>query len=320
MTIEDQKKLIQYAIGWYPREGERFCNPFRKDSTPGCRWELRTGYLRMVDWADRRYLNYNCFDFLREAKGITDKKEIGKLLGKLDIDTSADQPKTRTPEFTRIFKWETIPFEDRHREYLQQWFPDATGDSYHGLEAVRWYKYNRKDNPKIWMIDEPQDICFQLPQFMSGNVKFYRPLAARREGKWRSNTSKHDIFFEDCKKQSKELILSKSWMDGKLVRDLTGMDVLAFQSEQSQPSARKVMSLMKSYEKIHILYDTDDAGVKGSEDTKNFLRSIGLNAYKCRWPERIYTAYGITDPREMVMKWGRRITQIAIKKALNNEV
>jgi hypothetical protein len=299
MDLDDQKRIIHYATGLWPTEGESFHNPFRNDKKPGCKWELRSGYIRMVDWADRKYLNMNCYDILKEAKGISDPKKVKAILKDIGIVKPPTRVEAKIEEAKRKFQWATIPFADAHREYLQQWFPDATGDSYFGLEAVSWFEYNDTKKKNVTYHFEPQTICFQLPVFLSGNVKLYMPLEKERMNKWKGNTCKHDIFFEDWPKKSDMAFLSKSWMDGKLTRDLTGLDTYAFQGETVMPSAIKAKKLLGDYKKVFVMYDADEAGYKGSVETVEWLQSIGVNAYLCVWPPKIYDRKEVSDLREL---------------------
>lgn len=319
MDGEDQKKIIYHAIGIWPDEGRKFSNPLRPDANANCWFEFRSGYWRLVDWADRRYHNMNCYDILKTAKGITDWKQVLSQIKSIGLQ---EAPKRLDAgydhqDFKRVFEWGVIDLTPEHIQYLKQWFPDASGPSYKGLEAVSWLSYNMAGNEAARIYMEPPSICFQLPQFSSGNVKFYMPLEKSRFDKWRTNTDKDDIFFEDRVKKTDICILSKSFMDGLLTEQLIGVDVFAFQGESVRPSAVKVSNLLKKYTKIYILYDADPGGQRNTRLIYEYLQGLGLPVVECYWPPRIYSEYGLTDTREIYSKFGKKLAYVAVKKALS---
>lgn len=128
------------------------------------------------------------------------------------------------------------------------------------------------------------------------SMKIYSPLRPRNF-KWRGNGSVYDIQGWEQLRNGKDLIITKSLKDVMLL-DYLGFPAIAPQSETAEIPTSVLCAIEdRGYEKIHIFYDNDEAGIAGSEKIK-----------KKYFPEaniiRIDPASGAKDVSDLYRKWG----------------
>lgn len=312
MELEKQIAIIQAALGIYPQLGQRFCNPLRVDNQGDCYFELRSGYLRLVDWADRRYHNMNCFDILASARGIdtgTAIKLAGDIVGKWDVTAKPDT--VESDSFKVDLVHESAPLRPQEVDYLSQWFQLGGAESWYGSWACPYYKHNTKRTPKLYYSDTPEDPCF-VYRFISGNIKIYRPLAPDKRDKFRTNSDENDLYFDFMPQGHDDLIWTKSWKDGSILHDMTRVDVRATTGEAVLPKLVPISPLLKRYRRIFVLYDADKAGFRETGRVTEHLRKVHKQVIPVYWPQSVFRS-NITDVAEYYSAEGRDKTLSQLK-------
>jgi hypothetical protein len=249
IPLEDQKGIIYKATGIWPEEGKRIRNPLRTDRNPGAWFEVWKDYLRIVDFADIGGThNMNCWDIYCTAKGVTFEQAVEEVKNGSSLSL-VDQPEHE--EFRSTILWEEGNWTYEHQEYLE-WY----GIEPNGAIPIKWFKYNSANDPSYFKYVKP-DFALGFP--FGKRIKIYQPYQENRLLKWKSNCNANDIFFEDLQEKGEQMILTKSWKDGSILKSL-GYTVRAVQSEGSRPHYDILKRWGKNFDKIYVVFDNDDAG------------------------------------------------------------
>ena len=114
----------------------------------------------------------------------------------------------------------------------------------------------------------PEDPCYQYT-FRSGNKKYYRPYAEKKD-KFRGNvTNDTDIQgYYQCRVkedyENKKLVLTKSMKDIMLFREYD-IDAMGIHGELQKFNKLFIEHLKRHYKIIYSLYDRDATGVMGAK-------------------------------------------------------
>lgn len=137
----------------------------------------------------------------------------------------------------------------------------------------------------------------------NNRVKCYRPLSKDPSEKWISNTKVDDINgYDQLPFLSDTLIITKSMKD-VMVLDSFGYAAVAPQGEANKLTTEKWNSLVKSYDKIIIFYDNDEAGLnlgRARAEELGVPYTYIPYEYMAKDISQFYSMYGPTKTKELL--------------------
>jgi hypothetical protein len=271
-----------------PVEGEFFLSPLRKnDSSAGCYFERYNGKLYFVDFG---FSNspMDCFNFISAYYG-TNFKETLELINKhftLGLGYSSTNVKPVIAQNNIITKNKEkntqIIFHPRNYikedgKYWSQYNIKKSQLIEDHVYAVRWYKLTKNQNSFTVRPRKPSYALFEF----NPRVKIYCPTTVNYNNKWITNCNKNDIGnIRNISSRGTNLLITKSYKDCRVIRNLGKKDVIWFQNEGILPDIPIIISLSKRFENISIMFDNDDAGKKAVERVVAAFNSYNPNKAK----------------------------------------
>ena len=286
-AISQQEIMEKYLSLSIQNNKKNYKNPLRVDSKAGCTfYTTNSGILQFVDWArDKRY---NCFEVVMEkyscnfweslkiidqdfGLGLYSNRNLDKwrknLIGKKLISGSVKN-EIKKPENKKNlnFSYYVQEFTKKHLAYWEKGCIDL-----HILKFFNVFDTVSVNlNGKSYMRSTKTDPIYTYAN-KSNRVKFYRPHNKTGK-KWRGNVKTEDVQgLEQLPDKGNLLFITSSLKDVMSLYSL-GFSAIAPQSE-SILSEDILTDLKKRWDKIVILYDNDEPGIKIA---KNFSEKCNL--------------------------------------------
>jgi len=268
LNIYNQEEIFQEALGYFPKTGEMYFSPFRKDTKPGCRFEWKGDWLLFIDNIGEFY---NCFQFQQKFRNLNFQDVVSYLFRKRPVTLKVQYEKETTyrnfKSLIRITKKEWQ--EDNY--FTKNFNIDINFlNSEPIFNILNYWCNSKKDNSlarnRFGNIKPGIAYYFEETQ----HLKLYFPES--QTTKWHSNCVQEDIFnwHNIDKFNGDTLIITKSGKDALLIWYHLQIPVIAVQSEGiSLPD--KVIKFLESYKQIVIIFDNDEAGLIAAEKTSNFI-------------------------------------------------
>lgn len=265
----DQKAMMLDLVG-ENRVGKRykFVSPLRADNNPGCFLKQLGDKLYMVDFANTEHTHWDVIAIAQKKYCLSFTETIYFLYNKY---------RSKTVSNTVIL--DTVNRKKIEREYvkiditIRPWIiKDQAYWNQYKLDVDYIQEFNKKRGIQFFPISEAFiGTCiytFSLPTyawvFKSGKIKIYSPQSTTL--KWRSNTSKEDLFFEDDFLHN-DLIIVSSYKDALALSPSINCSFRAFTSESSITNIPKIESFTKKL----VSFDNDTAGKKLQIKASKFL-------------------------------------------------
>lgn len=300
----DQLQLWSWFLGYQVNEYDKFCNPLRVDNHPGCwlEWSTKdTGWLVLIDYADRRFLGFDILSAISYQRHCTKKQALYYIIQNFKPTHLTKQQiiKQKNNFVFRLHssrrKWEQkdadywVPY-DIHRNQLES---DLTF-------PVKEYIMNSKKNPNFYHKIIP-DLAFCYP--FNNHQKIYMPYEKHR---FITSCDEDDIGGIDKLVGKKILIITKSYKDYRVLKNIA-YDVIWFQNEGCLPNPFLLSKIIKEYDYIFVLYDNDKAGIKASRKVCNYYNEIfNTDKFIPTALERELNKVGITDPADFIKEYGKQ--------------
>lgn len=296
--VSQEEIFRRYGADPYLRG--KFRSPLRKDNNPSCSWYRRTysGKIYLKDWSTDETID--CFAFVGKLYNESYSEVIQRIArdfgivknGKVTIEVT---PKNSPPP-VELDRWNGITFQlnkdfdDFELEYWSQYLiTEETLEKFNVSSVKALYLDGRKVGASS--LSEP---CFCY-DYKTSN-KFYSPYSKL---KWLGSAKTTDVIGEEQlgEDKIKKIILTKSQKDVMVLSEL-GLSAISFQGEGYRISvklAKKLLALLQKHEvqEIIVLYDNDNAGVKG---TVNILAE--LNKLVKEHDLKVNLSYKFLDPVE----------------------
>lgn len=302
VTEED---IFQLVLGFKPIEFEYITSPLREDRNPGCWIEtnLTNGKLSFRDfcYGDKPL---DCFDmvqdyfkipnFYKTLEFIKGKLIDGKNIKHNIVHIKPDIKKSKIKNKVKLLV-STRNYTQRDKRY---WYDKYEITKQNLIEdkvfPVNRFKMigTRKGDFTI----KPSDVCYAYIDFKSGNKKIYRPYK-KNKGKFVTNCSPDDIGGIDKLISSKQLVITKSYKDYRVLKN-AGLNVVWFQNEGQVPSEEVLYDLVSKYSKIYVFFDNDEVGKEASTMVAETINKMFPERAKPFW---LITKHPkIKDPADFV--------------------
>jgi hypothetical protein len=254
-----QEMVMEFYFEQPVRLGKFYCNPFREDKTPGCRFfYTRQGFLVFNDFSINK--QYNCFQVaaLRTGKSIT-ANEINSQMGGVPTK-SLPKPTIRffneeEKQSNTTISVKIMPYTQADLEYWAQFNI--------GLSTLK--KFNVRKVEKAWIngvlkyIDLKSDPCYRYQE--GDRIKLYRPNS--RKNKFRNNYTEELEGIKHIPEKGSKLIITKALKD-VMTFDSIGLLAVCPRSETSLISEEVMDDLLSRFDEVFIWFDSDPTGVERS--------------------------------------------------------
>lgn len=307
LSYVTEEKVFSLVFGFSPVELEYVTSPFRQDDTPSCYFErLGQNKLRFIDHSRKFYpdcfeavqvyfglssfystLNY-IYGHLIQGKGLAPLPPEKITHEKRDEDTPVViHPKTRWFTSHDASFWQ--PLEITRQQLMN--------DNVFAVSHVSMFNTKKGD-----ISYDVRELCYLYAGFQSNRKKLYFP--ERKEAKFISTCMKNDVgCIDSLPPRGKRLIITKSYKDCRVIRN-TGRYSVWFQSEGTIPDIDLLTSIVKRFDEVIILYDNDDAGIRGAMELAALINSIFPNKSRAIWLPEMLCEKGITDSSDLVKATG----------------
>lgn len=234
-----QEEIIQETTGYYPQVGRKYLSPFREDRNPTCFFAIKDGKWRWYDYAHRELNGADCFDLL------CFRRFGHKVRNQSDLDlVRLDLPLAYSEKFEFELTWQ----RGELKPYWEQYGIDPEKDGVYGVE---WFRYNTKQNPQLFYKVYPSDPTFAIT--CGDKVKIYRPT---KERKHLTNFDRNSVL--SLQGEGRTVIVTKSYKDGRVLANATGMPVKIIMSESVFPDDWVLSTWMA--DRFVIIFDNDKTG------------------------------------------------------------
>lgn len=310
----NQEKIFEWVLKEPFEFGKhKYKSPFREHSNPEkgtCRFEQRAdGTILFVDFGDT-ITHRTCFRMVMDIYNCTLNEALKIIVSHFNLSKekyeytsiikSNQYIKTEQSSDTTI-TYDPIELTKKHKLYISQYLilpQHLIEDSVFPTNKF----YIQKPN-KIRKTINVYTICFAL-DFIDA-VKLYQPYSV--DYKFITNCNEDHIGnFDNLDEYGDELIITKSWKDHRVIRNLLFLkNVIYFQNEGMTPSFYILENLSKRFKFITIFFDNDETGIKAAIKLQNIFNKIKIGS--CRI---IYmpVSIGYKDPGAVVSKEGRTDT------------
>lgn len=268
----------------------------------------KTGNLLFKDQATG--VSGDCVKFVRLLFNIRYKKALEKIYE--EVTTKSDFGTNLKKEFKGKRKILSI----KRKNWTQT--DDEYWSKYH-INRETLNNFNVVPIDKYWIDDKVGSLYYTKEQPMYAfrifnAYKIYRPNSPNREDKWRSNCLKTDIQgWEQLPESGDLLIITKSLKD-VMVLSLFNIPSIAPQSEVSTLPKEVILEAKKRFKRLVVLFDNDDAGIKGANDLKEKYDLEILFISK-----HFLDLYGIKDVSDYISIFGKESTEILLNYNLKTQ-
>ena len=273
-----QEEILRYYLGTDFVINKAFRSPLRKDNVPSfVVYSLSNGDLRFKDFNGAQG---SCFDLVMLLHRVTFSEAMHIINRDLNLGLGNNMSSSFISSYKREYQ-NYKPNEISKGKSLIQFKPQRFTQtdidywtSYHiSPETIKKYKvYSAKyiflNKNLILRYNNYNPIyCYVFEDA----VKVYRPFAKKGEYKWMSNVTKEDIQgFENLDYSKELLIITKSLKDVMCLHEL-GYTAIAPQAEGTRNQYEILDNIAMNFDKVAILFDNDDAGIKGANCLKEYL-------------------------------------------------
>ncbi len=303
-----QQQIFELALQEEFSFNKLYRSPLREDTKAGCRFEERPdGTILFLDFGDST-IHRTCFKLLMDTTGKNLTQAIRYIHEKFNL--SAD-PKDYSPviykkveskeNFKTDIKFDKKDYTSRDRTFWNR-FNITTNhlQEDYVYSAARIYINNEAKKKKTVFV--PRDLCFVIDFFDAVNI--YQPYNSTH--KHIKNTNENHIGnFDNLPPTGEYLVITKSYKDHRILRNLGWANTIWFMSESIIPDVSILKNLTKRFNKIKVFYDNDYAGLKFGYRLVTLLNSL---EWGCADMVYIPLKYRYKDLGEIIPREGERDT------------
>lgn len=310
-----QEEIFSIVFGRFKVE-EYMISPFRKDNYAGCFIQYYNNKLWFVDFGDSNH-HRDCFEIIMDKYKLTLQESclfIHNYFKSFKRPTIADysevkyKSKKSKNNFDIEFKVRNFNIQDQ--KYWTQFYIKKQQLIEDNVFPLIWYK-TKGFFPNDFVV-RPDDIAYAYTDFISKNVKIYRPLTKVKKHKWFTNCNQNDIgSLSKLPETGKDLLITKSYKDCRIIRN-QGFNSIWFQNEVCVPDISILYNFHLRFQNIYTLFDNDRQGVEYSIKIKEVFKTNFNSDIK-----------NIFIPDENCKDSGmyiKKINEFQFKKFLKNQV
>jgi len=302
-----EESIFKHLTGNPIELNEKIISPFRKDSNPGCWFDISdNGELLFKDFTNTP-ATMNAFEAVKKCKNLSSIEEaLHYVTANINVIKNGLQNPSiiSSPNIKPIkIEWDNIDILVKTRDFnsVDVSFWTAYGISKKNLEedqvfAIEEYQLNnprKKDIPII-----PTSITYAYTGFKNNRKKLYSPY---KKNRFITNCNKDDI--GGIYNKNKPLIISKSYKDYRVLKNLS-LNTCWFQNEGMFPNKEVIIDEFKNIPYIIVFFDCDTAGILASKKLKNYLKGILNTSVMTVEIEPQFLKVNIKDPSDYIKVFG----------------
>lgn len=306
-TNYNQVKVFEKIFGKKIIIGKYYISPFRKDNTPGAKFDWINGKLYFIDFGDSHRTHRDCINAVQDYFNLSFNDAIMyisnldniklempdiKLSGIKKLDKSKN---TIIQIYPRLFSIDDINYWNQYGISVD----DLSEDS-----VIPIYKARINGSTVIRF----NSIAYAYTDFPDGRKKLYSPKSGKKYGKWISNVTRNDIGnINSLPLRGNQIIITKSYKDRRVLYN-QGLDVVWFQNEGVIPDDYLLKRIARRFKKIVIFFDSDNPGIMASTKLRSYLVSkfnneiveINIKATNTKDPSDFVKYYGTNELRNFL--------------------
>lgn len=241
-------------------------SPFRNEKNASLSfYRSKFGHIRWTDFGSGQ-ASGNIYDFVGMHIGSQNIENIKAYLhGAKFYDNRNPKVEKLDPPKRLTLEIKTKRWEQHELEYWAQFGIDRQMLSKYNVYPIKHYYIND--------IKYTNDGDLMFAELVNLHVKIYRPKTPNK--KWKSNTTKTDIFGEEqLEYKSKTLVITKSLKDVMVLKAM-GIEAISPQSETSGLPA-SIEKITSKYENVYVLFDNDETGLTRGEEIAKELHATQI--------------------------------------------
>jgi hypothetical protein len=273
-----EKEIFQYYISNFKRINRPFSSELREDKNPSCVINTYNGRLIYKDFSTKE--SYNCFGYVMRLYSCSFIDAINII--KRDFNIKYDMPKheIRVPTIVKkekVYKdirIEVRDFNEKDLEFWGQYKITKPTLEYYNVYACKTFYINGIDSYSYIGVNPA--YAYDHSFYKENTYKILRPFS-ERHSKWLSNMPGTVLSGINKLKHEDLLIITKSFKDIMVWRELFEIDAVCPQSENQTVFNEEDISYLKQrYKKILINYDNDNTGLKYSKELNTKYNFDGI--------------------------------------------
>ena len=312
MSIEELNQQLEYGarvyqhfLGGHVKLGRHYKSPFGHEGRDSFNlFQRGDGQVCWCDHAMGDDFQGSCYDFVaklhhvdfKEAVRIIKREVLGLTAREVEGAYSKPGPVTHYRPLRALpLQAETVTITAHAREFTgaDLAFFAATGVQRDTLDKYRCYALESyefsKGNRGFTLSAKQNDPMYGYHFPLTGHWKIYRPFAADKRHKWISNVdARHDVFgWDTLPARASRLYLAAGQRDAMALHALTGLPVIALNSETAKLSPELYQLLSCVADEVYCCLDNDLTGLKAQEQLRydwgiydagrEVLDSFGMN-------------------------------------------
>ena len=295
LDVTSEEEIFRHYLGFDFKLGKMYHSPFRKDKNPSFNIYYASG-------GEMRFKDFNgyqgsCFDLVMLITGSTFNTSLNIINSDMNLGLNGANNIVTTKIEYECFKNKVIKekkntliqFKPQHFtkedfEYWAQFNIDVDILKQYNIFSGKYVFVNKK---LIFRYSKNNPIyCYKLK---NNKVKVYRPKAEKGNYKWLSNATNDELQgFSQLTQETEMLIITKSMKDVMCLRSFN------------------IDSIAPQYRKIIILYDNDNAGIKGAEELEKMLPHAKIvyipKNTNCKDISEYVSMYGSENGKKLLIK------------------
>lgn len=287
-------------------------NPLRVDKHPECRFEYCNNVLLFIDFADKKRTHRSCFRMIMDKYGVDMNSALRIICNYFELSYSSvdykevnieDNESSIIVKTPLIITFNSKEFNSYDKRYWSQYliYPE---------QLIEDEVYSLKNFTIQGKRITPLGLCYGYT-FPDGKIKVYQPYTNPKY-KWITNCDNNVVGnIHNLPEKGDKLIVSKSYKDCRVLRNLGFKNVIWFQNEGQVPCDAINIDLISRFKEIVFFYDNDEAGLEAGDK----LMSI-YNSYKTGCSSKVHLPKRCEwkDPSDFIRKEGREDLVKVLKK------
>jgi len=310
-----QEQIFGLVFGHPINVDEHYQSPFREDNNPNCWFEWYEGKLLFMDFGDVTR-HRSCFKAVMDKYNVTLHSAIKIICKHFNLSDDvmdytpveiAQKTIVHSEKARAIIDFTPRPFKKLDMKYWSMFLITEDNLKEDNISAVERFSIINKGRTKIIT---PFNLCYAYPFFPK--VKLYLPNN-NPDFRWITNCDENDIGnIKNLSSSGRQLIITKSYKDHRVLKNVGLGDVVWFQNETCIPDKSICTDLINRFENIIFLYDNDKQGILGSEKLVGLFNTVRANCAKSvHLPTR---KYKWKDPADFIRREGRQDLIKVLKK------
>ena len=256
-------------INSFSGRSDTFCNPWRRDSHPGCFLYVHKGQLRLSDYADTRFHRMSFFDAWMHVYKVTFTQAMFQIARLYLGEIHTNQSKLRTLPIVEDFSFDIYyklrAWKKADKEYWSQYDISRAQLESERIFPINYLAFNTKENPNLLSVFDVNFKAYAIK--IADRLKVYMP---GRKPKTIHNVRSTDIGGYSKIDTSDNIFFFNKAAKDHMVMVNQGYNSRYLMNEGCKPSVEYANKLAEQFEYVFIFLDNDEAGLRESVNVSQY--------------------------------------------------